>query len=138
MDKENKQQNNKAADQKNWLEWLVFGISLLLLLSVLGYLVYQVINYKPQDPEIYAKGVPDPSELAPHRYKVTIHNKGGTTAEEVVVEFTLYKDGESAEESDLTIPFSPKDSERTGWVIFRTDPVAADSVVARIVSYKKP
>jgi len=136
--KDREKQSNQNEDQKNWLEWMVFGVSLALLLTVFGYLVYQVINYTPQDPEVYAKGVPDPSEMEPNRYKVIVYNKGGTTAEEVTVEFTLYKNGDPEEVSELVIPFSPKDSERTGWVLFTTSPAAADSVIARIVSYEKP
>ncbi|MBB6611712.1 hypothetical protein H7F15_11740 [Pontibacter sp. Tf4] len=137
MSKEKRQEEHKD-DRKNWLEWLVFGLSLAMLLGILGYLTYQTVIYKNTDPEVYAKGVPDPSELAPNRYKVTVYNKGGTTAEAVIVEFTLYSQGQEPEVSELTIPFSPKESEREGWVIFRSSPATADSVVARIVSYKKP
>lgn len=125
-------------DQKNWLEWLVFGVSLLLLAGVFGYLLYQVFNYKATDPEVYAEAEYDPSELAPNRYKVTVFNRGGTTAEQVIVDFTLYKTGEPLEESELQIAFSPKESKREGWVIFRNNPLQADSVIARIVSYKRP
>ena len=131
-DKDNNQ------DQKNWLEWMVFSISLLMLLAILGYLGYQVLTYKAMDPEVYAEAKHDPSELAPNRYKVTVHNTGGTTAEEVIVEFKLYEKGETLEESELQIAFSPKESKREGWVIFRNNPQAADSVIARVVSYKKP
>ena len=130
--------SEKDKDQKNWLEWLVFSISLLLLLAIMGYLVYHVINYKPMGPEIYAEATAEPSVYAPNRYKVIVYNKGGATAEEVKVEFILYKKGKAMEESELQIPFSPKESEREGWVIFRTDPAVADSVIARVVSYKKP
>lgn len=133
-----RQQEKHNDDKKNWLEWLVFGVSLVMLLAILGYLIYQTAKYSYKDPEVYAKGVPDPSEMAPNRYKVTVYNKGGTTAEQVIVEFTLYSQGQEPEVSELTIPFSPKESEREGWVIFRNSPESADSVVARIVSYKKP
>ena len=138
MEKEDNKVNRKQEDQKNWLEWLVFSVSLLLLLSIFGYLVYQAFNHAPTDPDIYAEATPDPSALAPNRYHVTVYNKGGTTAEDVLVEFVLYKNGEEAEKSELQIVFSPKDSKREGWVTFTSNPRAADSVTARIVSYKKP
>lgn len=134
---ENKHTDNRN-DQKNWLEWLVFGLSLLLLLSILGYLVYQTITHKPGEPDIYAEAKADPSKLSPNRYMVTVYNKGGATAEEVIVEFILYKAGEELEKSELQIAYSPKESKREGWVTFTSDPQAADSVIARVVSYKKP
>ncbi len=137
-DQQKKDKTGQGQDQKNWLEWLVFSVSLLMLLTIVGYLVYQAVQYKPEAPEIYAEAVADPSELAPNRYKVTVSNQGGTTAEEVIVEFKLYKAGEELEASELQIAFAPKESQREGWVIFSNNPADADSVVARVVSYKKP
>ena len=131
-------QNNNGTDQKNWLEWLVFGLSLLLLLSILGYLVYQTMVHKPGEPDIYAEAKADPSRLSPNRFKVSVYNQGGATAEEVLVEFILYKTGEELEKSELLIAFSPKQSKREGWVTFTNNPQVADSVIARVVSYKKP
>ncbi|MBC5772670.1 hypothetical protein H8S95_01230 [Pontibacter sp. KCTC 32443] len=125
-------------DEKNWLEWLVFCVSLLLLLSILGYLVYQVSSYKAQDPDVYAEAQPDPSVMAPNRYQVAVYNKGGSTAEEVITEFILYTDGKEKEKAELMTAFSPKDSKQEGWVIFSGQPSDKDSVVARIVSFKKP
>ncbi|WP_162425716.1 hypothetical protein [Pontibacter pudoricolor] len=125
-------------DEKNWLEWLVFAVSLLLLLGIFGYLGYQVKTYDPTDPKVFAKARHDPSEEAPNRYQVTITNKGGTTAEEVISEFILYSNGEEKEKSELQIAFSPKDSKREGWVTFSGEPAASDSVVARVKSFKKP
>jgi len=135
---ENKSTQKSRHDEKNWLEWLVFCISLLLLLGILGYLVYEVSNYKPTDPDVYAIVKPDPSEHAPNRYQVTIANKGGTTAEEVMVEFILYRAGKEIEKSELMIAFSPKDSEKQGWINFSGKPEKADSVATRVVSFKKP
>jgi uncharacterized protein (TIGR02588 family) len=137
VSKEDKK-DKQTHDQKNWLEWLVFSISLLLVLAILSYLVYQAYTHSPSDPDIYAQAKPDPSELAPNRYQVAIYNKGGSTAEEVHIEFTLYRAGEKVEKAELEIAFSPRDSKREGWITFTDSPHAADSVTARIVSYKKP
>jgi uncharacterized protein (TIGR02588 family) len=133
-----KKSERKENDEKNWLEWLVFSVSLLLLLGILGYLVYQVFNYNPTDPEITAEAKHDPSGNVPNRYQVFVYNKGGTTAEEVIVEFILYKAGKEHEKSELMMAFSPKDSKNEGWVTFSGNPEKTDSVVARVISYKKP
>ncbi|WP_317164489.1 hypothetical protein [Pontibacter fetidus] len=135
MEKKDKQNSN---DQKNWLEWLVFGVSLFLLVGILGYLLYQTIQHKPGEPDIYAEAMADPSELAPNRYLVSIFNKGGATAEEVVIEFKLYKSGAEKEKSELSVAFVPKDSESKGWITFSGKLETTDSVATRVISYKKP
>lgn len=140
MDKNSNKDRSKKNkhDEKNWLEWLVFGISLVMLLAIFGYLGYQVKTYDATDPEVLVEASYDPSEMIPNRYQVTVTNKGGITAEEVITEFTLYSGGKEKETSELQIAFSPKDSKREGWVTFSGEPTTSDSVAARVKSYKKP
>ena len=116
----------------------MFYISLLLILSILGYLVYNVYTYKPSPPDLLVTYQHDPSEFAPYRYHVRVTNQGGETAEEVNIELVLEKAGQELEAAELQIPFSPRESEREGWVNFKTDPATADTVIARVMSYKKP
>jgi uncharacterized protein (TIGR02588 family) len=125
-------------DDKNALEWTVFGVSLLLVLSILVYLAYQVYHEKPSTPDLVVEYYPDPSDNAPHRYRVVVHNKGGETAEDVTIALSLENGNEELEAAALNIPFAPKESKREGWVNFRKDPLLADTLVARVVSYKKP
>ncbi|MDX5418542.1 MAG: hypothetical protein LPK09_04945 [Hymenobacteraceae bacterium] len=125
-------------DDKNALEWTVFGVSLLLVLSILAYLVYQVYTDKPATPDLVVEYFHDPSDHAPQRYRVVVHNRGGETAEEVHVELALEQGGKQLERAELSIAFAPKESKREGWVNFKEDPARADTLVARVVSYKKP
>ena len=133
-DKENK----KNSVEKNWLEWTVFGVSVLLVLAIIGYLTYQVYIDNPSSPDLYVKAVKDPSDLSPYRYHVTVENKGGTTAEEVIIEIALQKGEVSIEKAELQIPFTPHKSKREAWVTFSKDPALADTLTTRVVSYKKP
>lgn len=133
-----KQPDEQNIDRKNWLEWAVFSISLVLVLSVLGYLGYQAYTKKPSTPDLYVESWPDPSAHAPYRYRVLLRNSGGTTAEEVLLELALVKGNETLEKAELHIAFAPQESKREGWVIFSSDPKNADTLVARVVSYKKP
>jgi uncharacterized protein (TIGR02588 family) len=130
--------NTFTDDSKNLLEWVVFYVSLLLVLTILGYLVYNVYNYKPSPPDLLVTYKHDPSKYAPNRYHVLVKNQGGETAEEVNVELVLEQAGNELEAAELQIPFSPRASEREGWVNFKTDPASADTVIARVMSYKKP
>jgi uncharacterized protein (TIGR02588 family) len=133
-----KRKYREGDDTKNPLEWTVFAVSLLLIVAILGYLGYHAFTYVPTSPDIQVTYRPDPSEQAPHRYHVAIVNLGSETAEEVLIEMALQKEGEDMEAAELQIPFAPRESKREGWVIFKTDPATADSVAIRVVSYKKP
>lgn len=73
-------------DKKNTLEWSVFTISLLSVISLLAFLTYQTITYNPSSPDLVVEYKHDPSQNAPHRYHITIRNKGQETAEEVQIE----------------------------------------------------
>lgn len=125
-------------DKKNFLEWTVFYISLLLVLSTVIFLAYQVYNEKEESPDIQAEYYSDPSEHNPYRYRVILYNRGGQTAETVTVEVAVKKGGKDVEKAELQIPFVPKESKREGWVNFSEDPSKADTVEARVLSYKKP
>ncbi|WP_018479167.1 hypothetical protein [Pontibacter roseus] len=141
MNDDKSQQGHSRAgdgDDKNALEWTVFAISLLLVLSILAYLGYQVYTDKPSSPDLVVEHYHDPSENAPQRYRVLVHNRGGETAEEVQVELALQRGGEELETAELSIGFAPKDSKREGWVSFKNAPGKTDTLVARVMSYKRP
>ena len=131
---------NKAGgdDDKNALEWSVFAVSLLLVLGIVAYLSYQVYTDKPSTPDLVVEYFHDPSTNAPQRYRVVVHNLGGETAEEVQIELVVEKGGEEVENAELSIAFAPKASKREGWVNFKDDPKQGDTLVARVVSYKRP
>lgn len=116
----------------------MFGISLLLVLGILAYLSYQTYIDTPGSPDLAVRYFHDPSPNAPQRYRVEVHNQGDETAEEVQVELVLQRDGEKLEDAQLSIAFSPKESKREGWVNFSETPAATDTIVARVMSYKRP
>lgn len=132
------QKDKEYRNDKNFLEWTVFTISLLLVLGIILYLSYEVYTEKPSTPDLYVEYKQDPSEHAANRYHITVKNDGGETAEEVHVELSMEKAGAEIEVAQLQIPFSPKKSKREGWITFKNDPSKADTIVARVVSYKKP
>lgn len=125
-------------DKKNFLEWTVFAISLLLVAAILGYLAFQVYTEKEETPDILVETKPDPSDNNPYRYLVTVQNIGGQTAENVTIEVAVKKNGQDVEKNELQIAFVPKESEREGWVNFSKDPAQADTVEAHVISFKKP
>src|SRR5690606_38576706 len=135
---EEKKHEGRPEDQKNLLEWMVFAVSLLMVIGILGYLVYQVAVYEEGSPDLHFTYVHGPAPHAPHRYFLRIKNDGQETAEEGQVEMVLERGGEEMETAALTLPYLPKQSVREGWLVFSKDPATADTLYARVISYKKP
>ncbi|MCX2740855.1 hypothetical protein [Pontibacter anaerobius] len=129
---------NRHEEKKNWLEWSVFALSIVLVLGILVYLAYQAFTHKASTPDLYVQVWSDPSANAPNRYHILLENKGGATAEEVTIELVLVQGGKEVEKAQLQIPFAPQESKREGWVNFTNNPIKADTIVSRVVSYKKP
>lgn len=123
--------------QKNWLEWTIFGFSLLLILATAGTLVQQEFSLEdnPPDPHI-GLGTPE-SHDGYFAVPVTVTNRGDSTAASVQVEVVLRTpDGES-ETGQFDLPYLPRRSTREGWVTFRHDP-AKGKMEPRILGYEKP
>ena len=124
--------------EKNWLEWLVFAASLILVLSTLGYLVYDGATFGEAPPSIeFQLGQP---QQRSNRFvvPVSVTNRGDETAQGVHIEVTLESGGKEQENADFEIAFLPRHSTRKGWVTFRTDPRSAEQMQARVLGFEKP
>ena len=124
--------------EKNWLEWIVFFISLILVLFTLGYIVYDGATLGETPPNIELQlGQPQPQSdrfIVP----VTATNRGDETAETVQIEVTLNSDGREEETAEFEIAFLPRHSTRRGWVTFQTDPRTVEQIEARVLGFEKP
>ena len=124
--------------QKNWVEWLVFGTGLALVVSTLVYLAYDAATITDAPPSIeVSTGQP---VQRPHNFilPVTLTNHGDQTAEGVSVEVVLESGGAEKERGEFTVAFLPRRSTREGWVAFQTDPRTVEHVKARVTGYEKP
>lgn len=67
--------------QKNWLEWVVFAISLVLVITTLGYLVYDGATFSETPPDIELE-LGKAQAQATDRFiiPVTASNRGDMTA----------------------------------------------------------
>ena len=124
--------------EKNWLEWSVFGVGLLLVAGTLGYLIYDGAATGEAPPAVEVKlGEPRQTD---HNFvvPVTVTNHGDQTAEGVTVEVTLEgAGGGEPERGELTVAFLPRRATREGWVAFRTDP-RNGRLTPRVLGYEKP
>ena len=124
--------------EKNWLEWIVFGVGLLLVASTLSYLVYDGATAADTPPDVEVNlGEPQPGGVG-FLVPVTVFNRGGQTAEGVSVEVVLETGGAPGEErGEFTVAFLPRGGTREGWVSFRSDP-RAGRLTARAPGYEQP
>lgn len=123
--------------EKNWLEWLVFALGLVLVAGAVGYLVYDGATLGDSPPSIeLVLGTP---EQKPHAFivPVTLINHGDETAEGVEVEVTLEQAGAPSERGHFTIAFLPRRARREAWVAFQTDP-RGGQLKPRVLGYEKP
>lgn len=116
-------------EEKSWLEWVVFVLSCILIVSVVGYLVSDAVADHNLPPDLrITLGQPVPSA---HGYSVPVkvQNHGDQTAQAVELEI---KSGD--EEATLTYDFLSSGEVRNGWVGFSKKP--GEPLTARVVGYR--
>lgn len=124
--------------EKNWLEWLVFAASLVLVVGTLGYLIYDAGTSGNAPPSIEMQlGKPQP-RLNYFFVPVSVTNRGDETAEAVHIEVVLESGGKEQESGEFEIAFLPRRSTRKGWVTFQTDPRRVEQMKARVLGFEKP
>ena len=124
--------------EKNWLEWIVFAISLVLVTCTLAYLTYDGMTVGDAPPSIEIR-VGSPTQ-GQHNFivPVSLINHGDQTAEGVQIEVALETEGKETERSEFAVAFLPRRATREGWVTFQTDPRTAQKISARVLGYEKP
>lgn len=124
--------------QKNWLEWVIFAVGVVLVASTLGYLIYDAATVSEAPPKIEIKlGTPQ-AQSQQFIVPVSVKNTGDQTAENVQIEVVLESSGEEQERGEIQIAFLPRRAMREGWVTFQTDPRTAESIKTRAVGFEKP
>ncbi len=124
--------------QKNWLEWLVFSLSFVLVLCTLGYLVYDGATSAKTPANISLElGKPQP-QAEFFKIPVSVTNSGDTTAETVLIEVKLENAGIEKESAQFEIGFLPRHSQREGWVTFQTDPRTVEELSAKVLGFEQP
>ena len=123
--------------QKHPLEWIVFGVSLVLVLGTVGFLVRDAASGEDAPASLSVElGRPEPHGDI-WAVPVTLRNQGDETAEGVKVEVTLEAPGMQVETAEFVAAFVPRRSKREGWVTFRSDP-ARGRLSGRAVGYENP
>jgi uncharacterized protein (TIGR02588 family) len=123
--------------EKNRLEWAVFGVGLVLVLGTVGALVWDALRSSEGPPDLAVHLGPPQRRGESWAVPVTVHNRGGETAEGVRVDVVLELPGGVREEAELEAAFVPRGSRRHGWVHF-VHPPASGRLTGRVVGYEHP
>ena len=123
--------------QKNWFEWIVFALGIILVSATLGYLIYAGASMGHEPPILEVRlGTPEQRQFN-FIVPVTVVNHGDETAEGVSIEVVMESGGEVKARGEFDIPFVPRHATREGWVTFEQDP-RASQLKARVLGYQKP
>jgi uncharacterized protein (TIGR02588 family) len=123
--------------EKNWLEWGVFALSLLFVLTTAGLLIHEHVSlgHQPADPQIML-GPPE-AHAGYFAVPVKVVNRGDNTAESVQIEVELRLDGGASEKAQVELQYLPRRATRHAWVTFRHDP-RKGKLQSRVLGYQKP
>jgi uncharacterized protein (TIGR02588 family) len=103
-------------------EWIVGGIGLILVISVVGFLLYEALAGNQMPPDVRLSIGPVVQTPNGYVIQLTAVNHGGLTAAGVVVEGQLKSGAESVERSEATIGYLPPRSEKRAGLFFTRDP----------------
>ena len=118
-------------------EWIVAGVGLVLVASVIGFLIYEAFTGKRLPPDVKLSVDSVVQTGNGYLVKVTAVNEGGQTAEGVSIEGELRTGTESLERSRTTIDYLPPRSEKRAGLFFTRDPRKFELHV-RPLGYEEP
>lgn len=126
------------AGAKNWFEWAVFAVGLLLTVGTVGLLASELVSQGERAPATIEVRLGEAEKRGDHfAVPVVVENVGDETAESVEIEATLKVPDSAEEKAKFQVQFLPGRGKREGVVLFQTDP-ASGVVDARAVGYQKP
>lgn len=117
-------------------EKIVFSLGLLVLMGLLGYLVFQIVQRENSPAAIEVRTSYHP-ELPHTTFKAVVANEGNETAEAMNLVFALYRAGEFVETTSATVNYVPIHSEATLWIVFHPTQ-KGDSLAVSSVTYLAP
>jgi len=123
--------------QHNLVEIITFIVGLVVLLSLVGFLIYQIDQKKNLPPQLQVSTTYE-AAMDQYAFRLEVENTGEESAEDVHIKLSLYQQGEVKEDASLSIRYVPVKSKETAWVVFHTDRMAGDSLVVSSVTYVKP
>jgi uncharacterized protein (TIGR02588 family) len=116
---------------RSFAERTTLAISIMLILGLLTLVTYVSMTGGSEAPIVEAKPLETEIRHEGESYylPVAVTNRGGRTAEEVVIQAELTGSDRSAEESQFTLDFLAGGETREGTVIFTMDPLNGELTI---------
>lgn len=119
------------------VEWLIGGISAVLVVALLSYLAYLGMAADDRPPE-FAVTVEEIEKVGERFHiNVAVTNPGDSTAAGVIVRARLGERGELVETGEIEFDYLPAGSTRRGAFVFTNDPVSRDLELS-VLGYTEP
>jgi uncharacterized protein (TIGR02588 family) len=119
-------------------EWLTFGLSSLILGTIVGLVIYSWATEGDRPPTLTVRQTDSIRQENGQFYiPFEVVNTGGQTAESVQVIAELRKNNQVEESGDLQIDFLAQDETEKGAFVFQENPRNGE-LTLRIGSYKVP
>jgi uncharacterized protein (TIGR02588 family) len=112
-------------------EWTTLAISISLIVALVALVTYVSISGGSEPPIVEAR--PLLEEIRPegesYVLPVAVVNRGGRTAQEVLIQAELAGSDGSSPQTELTIDFLAGGETREGTVVFATDPAVGELAI---------
>ncbi|WP_299365232.1 TIGR02588 family protein [uncultured Paracoccus sp.] len=119
---EHQSDDDQTRQDPGKIEWVIGGISGVLVAGMIAFLVYQALDATPSKPLINVTVQNIEQTPVGYRIEFRAENSGGATAADVTIEGTLERDGQTVETLDTTLDYVPANSTRSGGLNFARDP----------------
>ena len=121
--------------EKNWLEWLIFVLSSIIVFSMATYLIFLAFTLGNEPPEMTAELGKPVRQRTGYAIPLTLKNSGDTTAQDVQV--TVRIEGSQPEEIQVEVDYVPRRSRRLAWARLKSDPQGR-RMTAHVTGYAEP
>lgn len=112
------------------IEWIVGGISLVITVSLTGFIGLQALHDAPTRPQIETRVTSVTPSGDRYLVEITAYNRGEATAAGLNVEGTLTVRGLPPEKSSTTFDYVAGRSQRRGGLYFANNPAKGDLQVS--------
>ncbi len=120
-------------------EWTTLAISVSLIVALVALVTYVSISGGSEPPIVEAKPLLEEIRHEGQSYvlPVAVTNRGGRTAQEVLIQAELAGSDGSSQQREFTLDFLAGGETREGTVVFATDPAAGELTIA-VASFQQP
>jgi uncharacterized protein (TIGR02588 family) len=124
--------------QKNWLEWVVFGVSISLLLATVAMLSWKAIITDDRPPLLSIDSLAPVREGDALRVSVTVKNAGDQAAQQVDIEVQIVGGDGEERTGNFQLDQIPGGSSATGELIFFGAPAGEVRAEGLVAGYNLP